>query len=493
MADICARGSEATASDRDYGLPMTRVERLIAGLPLGYYRATRAGRLLEVNEKLASWLGYSDPGQMVDSVTAFDLYADPSAYAAVLEEITTTGQVSAREVELKCRDGSTRWFRQHSHAVVDDEGGSDYDEGFLEDISRERRARNDLETSDRRFREAFDHAPIGMAIIAPDGTLIQVNQALAEFLGYEIAEITGRSWMSLTHPEDIESNRRQAQEIFSGRVAVQRVEKRYLHKDGTDVWALMNATTVRGADGTVEYLIGQVVDLTDRKRAEEALEEIIRSKNEFVASVSHELRTPLTVVHGLAAELRDLWPSFSPREASELVGLVADQSAEVTHLVEDLLVSARSEAGTLSVEPAKVAVRHEIDTVLESLGRPFDGNLTWIDDGTDVVADPTRLRQIVRNLVTNALRYGGSHVTISISSEGGMASILVKDDGEGIPDEDRERIFEPYARAHDGKGRPASVGLGLTVSRDLARLMGGNLVYRFADGASVFELTLPAA
>ena len=472
---------------------MTRAERLIAGLPLGYYRSTRAGELLEVNQMLASLLGYSGPEQMVDAMTARDLYVDPAVYSAVVEEIAATGQVPAREVELNCRDGSTRWFRKHSHAVLDEDGVSAYDEGFLEDITREREVRSELEASDRRFREAFDHAPIGMAIISPEGALNQVNEALATFLGYEIGEIAGRSWMSLTHPDDIDENRRQAQEIFSGTVAVQRVEKRYLRKDGSVAWALMNATAVRDTDGTVQYVIGQVVDLTDRKRAEESLEELVRSKDEFVASVSHELRTPLTVVQGLAAELRDLWPSFSPAEASELVGLVADQSAEVTQLVEDLLVSARSEAGTLSVELAKVALRQEVDTVLESLGNPFGHDLTWIDDGTDAVADPTRFRQIIRNLVTNAMRYGGDRVTITIAAVDGTAMVRIADDGPGIAVADRERIFEAYARAHDGKGRPASVGLGLTVSRTLAGLMGGDLVYRYEDGWSVFQLTLPSA
>lgn len=470
-----------------------RTERLIAGLPLGYYRATRDGVLLEVNRKLADMLGYDSPEQMIGTVTTRDLYVDEASYRSAIDEISATGQVAAREVQLRHRDGSARWFRKHAHAVVDSSGATRCDEGFLENISSERKARKELEASDRRFREAFDHAPIGMAIIGPGGTLIQVNQAMADFLGYSIKELAGRSWMSLTHPDDVEDNKRDAAEIFSGRVKVQRVEKRYVRKDGSTVWALMNATSVRNDDGSVQYVIGQVVDLTDRKRAEQSLEELLRSKDEFVASVSHELRTPLTVVHGLAAELRDLWPTFTPEETTELVGLVVDQSAEVAHLVEDLLVAARSDAGTLSVEVMNIGVREQIERVIDSLGSPFRGDVRWDGDDAVVVADPTRFRQIVRNLLTNAVRYGGAQVGIAISPGSQVTSVQVVDDGEGVPPAERDRIFDPYASAHDGRGRPAAVGLGLTVSRQLARLMGGDLVYRFENGLSIFELTLPTA
>jgi signal transduction histidine kinase len=108
------------------------------------------------------------------------------------------------------------------------------------------------------------------------------------------------------------------------------------------------------------------------------------------------------------------------------------------------------------------------------------------------MADPTRVRQIVRNLITNALRYGGSTITVTTGSRGETAYVQVRDDGPGIPEEKRDRIFEPYESAHEAVGMPGSVGLGLTISRKLARLLGGDLSYR-SDGGSLFELTLPAA
>ena len=103
-----------------------------------------------------------------------------------------------------------------------------------------------------------------------------------------------------------------------------------------------------------------------------------------------------------------------------------------------------------------------------------------------------RLRQIIRNLMSNAIRYGGDHVDVGIARENGHIHITVEDDGSGIPQGQWEQVFEAYARAHDTSEQPNSVGLGLTVSRKLARLMGGDLEYRHEE-RSVFDLSLPAA
>jgi signal transduction histidine kinase len=117
---------------------------------------------------------------------------------------------------------------------------------------------------------------------------------------------------------------------------------------------------------------------------------------------------------------------------------------------------------------------------------PIDGDAT-------AIADPLRLRQIVRNLASNANRYGGGSIKVRLSRPGRWARLEFHDNGTGIDPEDRQRIFLPYQRAHQRYGQPASVGLGLTVSRQLAELMGGSLDYERIDGWSCFVLVLPAA
>ena len=220
------------------------------------------------------------------------------------------------------------------------------------------------------------------------------------------------------------------------------------------------------------------------------LEELAQSKDEFIASISHELRTPLTAVVGLAESLVENGSSDLPAETREFIQIIAEQSGEMAAIVQDLLVVARTDIGRVTIRPERIDLLAETQTA--NRGMRWDGREAPEITGTaTALADPLRVRQIIRNLLTNAMRYGGKSIRVVLSESDGWARLRIMDNGSGIPAEDRERIFRPYERAHERQGQPASVGLGLTVSRQLARLMGGSLDYEVASGWSTFELSLP--
>jgi signal transduction histidine kinase len=221
------------------------------------------------------------------------------------------------------------------------------------------------------------------------------------------------------------------------------------------------------------------------------LEKLVTSKTDFVASVSHELRTPLTSVIGFAELLMDSSVEFDREQRRDLLGAIADQGYELANIVEDLLVAARSEIGDLQVTKVPVNVRAQTAQVLESMRAGNAGSIEIVGDPEYGLADPQRVRQILRNLLTNALRYGGPAVEVRTGPpEGGLVTVTVSDDGPGIPDESCDKIFMPYTRAHGRPSNTESFGLGLAISRDLARLMGGDLEYRRTDRTE-FTLTLP--
>lgn len=227
-----------------------------------------------------------------------------------------------------------------------------------------------------------------------------------------------------------------------------------------------------------------------RRRADQRrLEDLVRSKDELIASVSHELRTPLTAVVGLTEEMASPSSGFDAVTMGELAGVVADQSRELADLVEDLLVAARVETGGLTMTPTSVCLLEQTARVAESTAGV--DVVPSGDMGATVWADPLRCRQVIRNLLTNAVRYGGGNVDVTVSAGPDSVVLTVSDDGDGVPDSDVERIFEPYVRSR--VVAPGSVGIGLSVSRNLAALMGGTLEYGRRNGRTEFSLTLPRA
>lgn len=230
----------------------------------------------------------------------------------------------------------------------------------------------------------------------------------------------------------------------------------------------------------------------ERRDAIGRLEELVASKDEFIASVSHEVRTPLTAVLGFAHELHEANGKFTEQEQADLIELLADQSQEVANIVDDLLVAARAETGTIVVVPQSLSIRTAVGEVLASHSGRVDFSMAAESD-VDVWADPVRLRQVLRNLLTNADRYGGGIVKVHVVEAGEVVRLEVRDNGEGVPESMREHVFEPYARGPNGSTQPASVGLGLAVARKLAQLMEGDLELSRQDGWTVFTLSLPVA
>lgn len=216
---------------------------------------------------------------------------------------------------------------------------------------------------------------------------------------------------------------------------------------------------------------------------------IADDKDRFLASVSHELRTPLTVVSGLAYELHDQPESFSSDERDGLMGMLVEQTDELSGIVEDLLVAARSDIGKVSIHYDTVDLGDEASRAMQSSG--IDGKFRG--QPGQAYADPQRVRQILRNLLTNAKRYGGPQIRIDFAEGAGWTEVVVADNGEGIPRHKRETVFQSYESAHQPTDEVRSVGLGLYISRNLAQAMGGDLEYVYDGTWSHFRLRLPSA
>lgn len=355
-----------------------------------------------------------------------------------------------------------------------------------------------LQREERRYRTMVQHAFDGVAVLSMAGDLVYVSDSVERILGYGVSERLGRPMHDIVVDEDVPLVLRELARISSVPDGSAHVQTRVTHADGS-IRVLDVVARNLAHEPSIGGIVANFRDVTEQAAAQAALEEsheqlgrLVRSKDEFVASVSHELRTPLTAVLGLAEELRDQVESFSPEEHRELRDIIAMQAREVAAIVEDLLVAARADIGEVSVFPDVFDLAAAVDDVVavldsaDSVGLAFSGPLL-------VYADPGRCRQVVRNLVTNAIRYGGETVRVEGWSTDEFVHLAVRDDGPGLSEEEAEKVFEPYESAHGERTQPASIGLGLTVSRQLARLMNGDLVYAYEGGWSSFELAIPKA
>ncbi len=219
--------------------------------------------------------------------------------------------------------------------------------------------------------------------------------------------------------------------------------------------------------------------------------ELSRTKDEFIANVSHELRTPLTGIYGFAQVLEE-GSLLDPETSYELVNLIIGQAAELSRMVDDLLTAARADADALSFEMQRVDLGAELVDVIPAFER-FAGPIAVEGVLPMVLADPIRLRQVLRNLLANARNHGGPKLRIVTSVSGSRLECAVVDDGEGVPPELEERMFDRFVHAGDEPLRMGSVGLGLFVARLLVEGMGGELRYERAGGSSRFVVVLDLA
>ncbi len=255
--------------------------------------------------------------------------------------------------------------------------------------------------------------------------------------------------------------------------------------------SLIDRITIVPVIAAVAAILFQAVRvlLAGQDRQEEALAQerrAVQLKNEFVSMVSHELRTPLTGIAGFTETLSESWDSLPPSDVHEFLSIMIHETEHLSNLVEDILVIPRLEAGQLRLEPISLDLTVEVHSVATVIFSDTDYGVS-IPANVVVHADRTRIRQVLRNLLENARKYGGDQVLIEGElAAPGLYKVSVSDNGRGIEPEDQERIFKHFEQLSTGDGRlQQGVGLGLPIARKLARAMGGDLWYedRFPVGA----------
>jgi two-component system, sensor histidine kinase and response regulator len=416
---------------------------------------------------------------------------------------------------IRCCIQSVREMREMADRQAELEATNAHIDAIVQERTAELVERNDelnrttdqLRESKERFRSSFEDAAIGMALVAPDGRWLQVNLALCEILGYPQAELLRTTSQALTHLEDADADRLHMERLLSGKDRVYQMEKRYVRKDQSAVWTLLSVSAVRDPGGRVMSLIAQVQDITQRKEAEQQLvkarsaaEEANRAKSEFLANMSHEIRTPMNGIMGMTELALDTDLTAEQRDYLQMVKASADSLLTV---INDILDFSKIEARKLDLDRAQFFLRDGLTETLKtmSLRAQSKGLELAYHIGMDVpdalIGDPGRLRQIVVNLLGNAVKFTEhGEVVLSVARErrhkdGVDLHFSVRDTGIGIPPEKLEAIFAPFVQADASTTRRyGGTGLGLTIASQLVALMGGKIWAESEPGqGSTFHFT----
>jgi PAS domain S-box-containing protein len=364
-------------------------------------------------------------------------------------------------------------------------------------LARERT--RELAASEERFRQAFEFAGTGMALIGLDGRWLRVNRALCAIVGYSEAELLKKTFQEITHSEDLASDLALMQELLEGKRTVYHMEKRYIHRESHIVWVNLTASIVRDANGAPLHGVAQVEDITARKQTEANLAhardqavEASRLKSEFLATISHEIRTPMNAVIGMA-ELLEGTPLN--QEQREIARTIMGGAESLLTIINDLLDFSRIEAGRLRLDLADFDLCAVVEETAALLGqRAHEKGLELTCEFAPaptalVLGDAGRVRQILTNLIGNAVKFtdaGKVQVRVSTLSETAQRTrvrVAVRDTGVGVPREAQHRLFQPFTQADGSPTRRfGGTGLGLAICRQLVELMGGQIGFESEAG-----------
>jgi two-component system, sensor histidine kinase and response regulator len=504
--------SERKRAERERAELTDRLRLLLESSGEGIYGVDTDGRCTFVNPAGAALVGWRPEellGRNMHEATHHSR-EDGSPYPAAecpLSRAIRAGQ-SCQDVEevFWRRDGTPFSGRCSCHPLRD----GDAIRGavvLFTDVTESKRVAEELRQSNEQFRSAFDHAPIGKALVSPDGRWLKVNRALCEIVGYSEEELLARDFQSITHPDDLEADLAQARQVLDGALRSYQMEKRYFHKAGHVVWVLLSVSLVRDRQGRPLYFVSQIQDISRRKRdeaelrqAKEAAEAASRAKSEFLANMSHEIRTPMNAILGLTEWA--LGTELAPAQRENL-GVVKSAADSLLTLIDDILDFSKIEAGRLDLEPLAFPLRDSLADALRPLApRAHKKGLELAchvaPDVPDVlVGDWGRLRQVLVNLVGNAVKFTArGEVVVDVRCDAAAAGevrlhVAVRDTGIGIAPDKLEAIFEPFVQADSSTTRQyGGTGLGLAICTRLAAMMDGRVWAESAPGrGSTFHFT----
>ncbi len=505
------------------------------------------GRYLAINQRGAEQYGLA-PAQIIGKTNQEILGPQAEVIDLALGMALETGEKVFVDYELVCNQ--QHYAYDSIYTPITDAGtGRQQIWGICRDVTDKKQLQEQREALfkqqtvqiEERFRTSFNKAAIAKALMALDGSWVQVNSALCQLLGYSQSILLSLDITDITHPDDRDVERDHIQQLLLGQIPSYQLEKRYIHRLGHTISVLLSVALVQNSQGQPSYFIAEMQDITQRKQAEAALylqlqktlqlQSVLRAKNqalqersqaaqaanraksEFLAMMSHEIRTPMNAVIGMTDLLRDT--SLDPQQ-QDCLETIRTSGEALLNIINDILDFSKVESGKLKLELNPFAIATCIEEALDIINAKATSKdleiAYFIEPGTPnhIQGDMDRLRQILVNLLSNAVKFTHKGEVIVTVSARDVATaemtpavpmsihellFAVKDTGIGIAPNHQQRLFQSFSQLDSSITRQyGGTGLGLVISKQLCELMGGTIWVDSQVGeGSTFFFTIAAS
>lgn len=468
------------------------------------------GTLLFANESYCRYFGKPHDELIGKSFFEFIPDEDVQFVKNKIAALTPENGVASEEHPVSFPTGGQGWHAWTDRAIFDEAGNLVELQSVGRDITERKQTEEFLRENEHRYRSLYNDTPVMLHSIDNEGRLVSVSDYWLEVMGYERNEVLGKfSTDFLT-----EASQKYAKEValpeFFGTGSVREVPYEFVKCSGEIIDVLLSATVVRNEAGEIIRSLAVIIDVTERKKAEEALKEAkdaaeaaALARSQFLATMSHEIRTPMNGVIGMTSLLLD-----TPLNAEQLehVEIIRSSSDSLLTIINDILDFSKIDAGRIVLETAafnlRACIRDAVDLLMDrAVRKGIHLSYFLAPDVSPIInGDATRLRQVLVNLISNAIKFTHQgHVSVSVQVAErrpieDMLQITVRDTGIGVAEKDFDRLFEPFVQGDASTTRFfGGTGLGLAISKQLCELMGGAIWIESEVGVgSAFHFTMVA-
>lgn len=433
----------------------------------------------------------------------------------IIQTALTTHDDCSCEYRAVLPSGDIRWLRAYGRVYCDADHQPTRMVGVVSDITEQRQADAALRESEERFRATFEQAAVGIAHLELNGQWKRVNQKLCNIVGYTREELLRLKFQDITHPNDLETDLHYIEQLLAGNIQNFSLEKRYIHKDGSIVWAEITVSLLWEAPtiDTVarpKYFIGMVEEIGDRKQAELSLQKraeelawtnrqlrrttaLLKRRNEeldqFAYVVSHDLKAPLRAIANLSEWIEEDLADQLPEDNRHQMELLRGRVYRMEALIQGLLEYSR--VGRMEISAETVNMNALLSELIDSLDPP-DGFVIEVEEMPTLIAKRLLLRQVFANLISNAVKHHHQPkgwVKIGVEDQGEQYEFTVRDDGPGIPADYHQRIFGIFQTIPSSRSKE-STGIGLSIVKKIIEAEGGSISLESQEGeGATFRFT----